>query len=149
MDVPVLLPENSSFTQLLDLTKPDRLDAAARSITSIPTNIQHGRPDASRIADLFNIADLDRVPEPVVRTPPVFPHTLKQDYPQAQVRVGFIVTSRGDVIQAYIVSSPNPGFDRPTLDAVEQWKFRPGIKGGRKVNTRVEQPINFKVSEDE
>jgi outer membrane biosynthesis protein TonB len=35
------------------------------------------------------------------------------------------------------------------MDAVVKWKFKPGQRGGRKVNTRVEQPIDFKVTEDQ
>jgi outer membrane biosynthesis protein TonB len=34
------------------------------------------------------------------------------------------------------------------LEAVVKWKFKPGMRNGKKVNTRVEQPIDFKVTED-
>jgi len=34
-------------------------------------------------------------------------------------------------------------FERPALDGVVRWKFRPGMKLGRKVNTRVIQPIDL------
>lgn len=146
-DIPTIMPVDSSFTQLLDLTVPVRDDAAAKSVLAIPLNIQRGRPDTSGIRDLFNIADLDRKPEPIVQTPPVFPYALKAEVAEANVRLGFIVTSRGDVILPYVVSSTHHGFERPALEAVLKWKFRPGMKGGRKVNTRVEQPINFKISD--
>ena len=144
-DVPLSIPLDASFTQLIDPTVPTKLEGAANSVMAIPLNIQRGRPDTSGIKNLFNIADLDRKPEPIVQQQPVFPYELKQSVSEARVRVGFIVTSRGDVIMPYIINSSDRGFERVTLDAVAKWKFKPGMRGGRKVNTRVEQPIDFKV----
>ncbi len=147
-DVPLNLPVDSSFTQLIDPTIPMKLEGAASQVMAIPLNIQRGRPDTSGIKNLFNIADLDRRPEPIMQTPPVFPYEMKQKAPQANVRVGFIVTSQGDVILPYIISSSDSGFERAALDAVVRWKFKPGMRGGRRVNTRVEQPIDFKVVDE-
>jgi protein TonB len=147
-DIPVAVPVDASFTQLLDLTIPAKADAAANSVINIPMNIQRGRPDTGGMKDLFNIADLDRKPEPIVQSPPVFPFELKQQIAEASVRVGFIVTSKGDVVMPYIISSTHSGFERSTLDAVVKWKFKPGMRGGKKVNTRVEQPINFHLDTD-
>ena len=146
-DIPTMVPVNA-FTQLVDPTVPMRSEAAINSVIAIPVNIQRGRPDTSKIKDLFNIADLDRIPEPIVQTPPAFPYGLKEEAPTARVRLGFIVSSRGDVIMPYVISSTHRGFERPALDAVMKWKFKPGMRGGRKVNTRVEQPIDFKVESD-
>lgn len=147
-DIPVQVPVNASFTQLLDLTVPAKAEAAASSVINIPLHIQRGRPDTSGIKDLFNIADLDRKPEPIVQTPPIFPFELKSQIPEASVRLGFIVTSQGTVIMPYVISSTHRGFERPALEAVQKWKFKPGIRNGRKVNTRVEQPIDFRVTDD-
>jgi protein TonB len=147
-DVPLSVPVESSFTQLLDTTIPTKLEGAASNVMAIPLNIQRGRPDTSGIQNLFNIADLDRKPEPIVQQQPVFPYELKQSVSEARVRVGFIVTTRGDVIMPYIISSSDRGFERATLDAVAKWRFKPGMRGGKKVNTRVEQPIDFKVVTD-
>ncbi len=147
-DIPVMVPVDASFTQLLDLTVPAKSDAAANSVINIPLNIQRGRPDTSGIKDLFNLSDLDRKPEPIVQTPPVFPYELKSQSPEGNVRLGFIVTAKGDVIMPYVINSTHRGFERPAIEAVMKWKFKPGIRNGRKVNTRVEQPFNFKVSDD-
>ncbi|HVZ63826.1 MAG TPA: TonB family protein [Lacunisphaera sp.] len=146
-DIPTMI-ETSAFTQLVDLTPPPALDAAVSNVMSIPVNIQRGRPDTSKIKDLFNLADLDRPPQPIVQTPPVFPYELKAQVTEASVRLGFIVTAQGDVILPYVVNSSHRGFERPAIEAVLKWKFKPGMRGGRKVNTRVEQPINFTVTTD-
>lgn len=145
MDIPVNIEVDNSFTQLIDVMVPAKIDATALSHLTIPVNIQRGRPDASRMKDLFNIADLDRKPEAVIQPSPVFPYELKESIHSARVRVGFIVTSKGDVVMAYIVTSTHRGFERAALDAVAKWKFKPGMRYGRKVNTQVEQPIDFSV----
>ncbi len=147
-DIPLMVPVDSSFVQQLDMTIPLKSDPMAGKLVSIPVNILHGRPDDRGIRNLFNISELDRAPEPIVQTPPDFPFELKREGITGRVRVGFIVDSQGNVILPYIVSSTNVGFERPAIDALKRWKFRPGMKGGRKDNTRVEQPIDFKVSEN-
>jgi protein TonB len=140
-----MMPTEANFIQPLDLTIPLKSDSMAGRLVSIPVNIQHGRPDASGMKDLFNISELDRKPEPIVQIQPNYPFEMKREGIEARVRVGFIVDSHGDVILPYIVSSTHTGFERSAIEAVAKWRFRPGMKNGRKVNTRVEQPMDFKV----
>jgi periplasmic protein TonB len=147
-DIPVLMPDSSSFVQQLDMSIPLKSDSAAGQLVSIPVNILHGRPDDRGIKNLFNISELDRAPQPVVRTQPAYPYEMKREGIAGRVTVGFIVDYQGNVIMPYVVSSTNSGFERSAVEAVKKWKFRPGMKGGRKVNTRVEQPMDFKVTEE-
>ncbi len=147
-DIPTQVPVDASFIQQLDPTVPLKSDPMMGKLVSIPVNILHGRPDESGIKNLFNISELDRVPEPIVQAQPDYPFELKRAGIDGQVRMGFIVDSHGEVILPYVVSSTNNGFERAAIEAVKKWKFRPGMKNGRKVNTRVEQPISFKVSDD-
>ena len=144
-DLPTTVTVETSFIQQLDPTVPLKADGMAGKFVSIPVNIQHGRPDTSNIKNLFNPSELDRVPEPIVQTQPGYPFELKRAGIDGRVRVGFIVDSQGNVILPYIVSSTNRGFERAAIEALQKWKFRPGMKNGRKVNTRVEQPITFNV----
>lgn len=148
-DVLLQVPVDANFIQQLDPTVPMKSDPMAGKLLAIPVNIQHGRPDESGIKNLFNISELDRVPEPIVQAQPDYPFELKRAGIDGRVRLGFIVDSQGNVILPYIVSATNTGFERAAVDAVKKWKFRPGMKNGRKVNTRVEQPIDFKVSADD
>jgi protein TonB len=64
------------------------------------------------------------------------------------VVVGFIVDSSGNVVQAYVVRSSHREFEQPAVQAVSRWKFRPGRKGGRAVNTRMQVPIIFSITDD-
>jgi len=147
-DIPTLVPLSASFVQPLDLTIPLKADPNAGQVIAIPVNIQRGKLDETGIKNLFNLSELDRRPEPIVQTAPTFPFEMKRQGISARVHIRFIVNSDGEVIRPFILSSTYPGFDRAALEAIKRWKFRPGIKNGRKVNTRVEQPMDFNALDE-
>jgi protein TonB len=47
-----------------------------------------------------------------------------------------------------VTDSSHHGFDDAAMVGVSKWKFRPGMKAGRKVNTRVRQMITFTVGDE-
>ena len=63
------------------------------------------------------------------------------------VVVEFIINTEGDVIQTQIVRSSHREFEMPALQAVSKWKFKPGRKGGRVVNVRASQLLEFNATE--
>ncbi len=63
------------------------------------------------------------------------------------VNVGFIVDSDGNVRDAYPISSSHREFEVPAVQAVSKWKFRPGRRGGKAVNTRMSVPIVFSFND--
>lgn len=147
-DLPSLArPED--FVQALDFSslveKPEFRDT---KITIIPEHIARGVDLRARIGTIFNLADLDRAPEPVVQQAPVFPFNLKREAIEGRVRVEFVVDTDGRVHNPFVVESTHPGFDEAACTGVARWKFRPGIKNGRKVNTRMQVPIVFKIVDD-
>jgi TonB family protein len=144
-DIPTFQTE-AAFVQLVDyqslLPKPD-YDSA---VLSIPKRISHSRIDQSKMKDLFNLADLDRVPEAVFQPAPVFPFRLKQVVQYAEVLVEFIVDSKGKVAWATVVDSTHRGFEDTAIVGVSRWQFRPGMKDGKRVNTRMRVPIRFRIN---
>ena len=146
IDMPTLVAVDS-FVQPLDFRAqptPDMKGAA--SLTTIPVNISRGRV-GEKLGQIFDISQLDRVPEPVVQPPPVYPFELRRDVETGRVVVGFIVDSKGDVVAPYVVESSHRGFEVAAITGVAKWKFRPGIKGGKRVNTRMQVPIIFRLTE--
>ena len=65
-----------------------------------------------------------------------------------EVVVEFIINSNGDVTQTQVVRSSHREFEVPAMQAVQKWKFKPGRKGGRAVNTRVSQLIEFNLDDN-
>lgn len=135
----------SSFVQEINyasLIPPP--DTAQAKILVIPQGGGSGRLGAG-LADIFNLADLDRVPVPVMQPSPVFPFELRREVPYAEVNVEFIVDVDGRVRNPVAVRATHPGFVYAAVAGVEKWRFRAGIKGGKRVNTRMMVPIIFRI----
>lgn len=94
---------------------------------------------------VFEIADLDKPPVPLVRIAPVYPPELKRNRVQGTVQVVFIVDELGNVKRPSIEKSSNREFNENAIKAVRQWKFEPGEKDNKKVKTRVRLPLTFSL----
>jgi protein TonB len=147
VDLPSSVDLKNAFVQPLDMSVSLQTGLDTGKLTNIPLKIASG-PRPGGMKDLFNISQLDRVPQPIVQQSPQFPIQLKKDVDRAEVVVEFIVDSRGDTRDVRAVSSTHPGFEFAAVDGVGKWRFRPGMKSGRKVNTRMRVPIRFMISED-
>lgn len=98
--------------------------------------------------DLFDIANLDQAPTAKFQANPVYPFEMRRAGITGEVVVGFIVDDQGKVRDAYAVRSTQREFEAAAIQAVMKWTFRPGKKGGRSVNTRMQVPIVFSITED-
>lgn len=144
-DVPQIARADD-FVQQIDISslvqKPDFSKAA---LYTIP---QHrGRGLGEGFGQIFNLADLDRIPVATVQPAPIYPVTLKREALQATVKVEFIVDTEGRVVNAMAIDSTHPGFNEAAVEGVSKWKFRAGMRAGRKVNTKMMVPINFRVTD--
>ena len=54
-----------------------------------------------------------------------------------------------NIASPYVISSEVRRFEEAALAGVLKWKFRPGYRGGRAVNTRTQIAIHFLVTENE
>ena len=149
MDIPTHLDMADAFVQPLQQNVPVQTDLSGMKLSSIPVRIAQGPRSASGLKNIFDLSQLDRVPQALVQPAPRFPYELTKLVSQAEVVVEFIVDTGGNVRDATIVSSTYRGFEQSTLDGVGKWRFRPGMKGGRKVNTRIRQPVRFSVTKDD
>ena len=166
LDKSETMPEPGEPTDLSDIVPPMQADVPSNSdvpfIQQIqqPLQISMTRPTGviaipkSRLGgglgeglgNIFDLANLDKNPEPVLRPLPVYPFDLRRAGIEGQVTVEFMVDFTGNVRDPRIVSSSNRGFDHSVLDGVLKWKFSPGKKGGMAVTTRrVEQTFPFKL----
>ena len=71
---------------------------------------------------------------------------MKQAGISGSARVIFIVDENGRVRSPRIDSSTHREFEQPSIDAVLQWKFEPGMKDGRAVKTRMMLPLKFNLN---
>ncbi len=144
VDLPSVVPV-TAFTQPIAPPPPPGFQANKGAIT-IPVT-KPGASFGKNISNLFNVGDLDQQPVARVRQAPTYPYDMRRAGINGTVVVEFIISTEGDVIQTQIVRSSHREFEMPALQAVQKWKFKPGRKGGRVVNVRASQLLEFNATE--
>jgi TonB family protein len=81
-------------------------------------------------------------------TPPVYPRVAIRRGQEGWVDVEFTVLADGSTADAEVTAaSPERVFERASLRAVEQWRFRPRIYRDRPIDQRVSTRINFELED--
>jgi protein TonB len=139
----------TDFTTAIPPPPPPSLGAPSNTVT-IPAGPPARSGVRSDIGQVFRIEDLDQIPtNRGVRQPPQYPFEMKRNGINGEVTLQFIVDMNGTVRDVEVIKSTHREFEKPAMDAVYKWQFRPGRKGGKAVNTRMQIPINFTLSEDD
>lgn len=101
----------------------------------------------SQLQDIiYELEDLTRAPRPISQRAPTYPPELRRAGISGTVVLMFIVRSDGSTSNITVERSDNPAFEEPAIRAVRKWRFEPGEKDGKAVNTRVRIPIPFKFN---
>jgi periplasmic protein TonB len=147
-DVPSL-PTPSDFVQPLNfasLLEPP--DFSHSTLTVIPENIIRGTRLAERTGKIFNLDELDRHPEPVLQPAPIYPVAMRREGLSAIVTLQFVVDPDGRVLDPVVIESSNFEFNNAAMAGVTRWRFRAGLRSGRKVNVRMQVRIQFSVADE-
>ncbi len=144
IDLPSVVPVNA-FVQPLTPPPPPGMTPNRGAIT-IPVN-PPGSGFGRGLKDLFDINNLDQKPVARVQPQPTYPYEMSRAGINGEVVVEFIINTNGDVIQTQVVRSSHREFEAPAMAAVGKWKFKPGRKGGRAVNVRASQLIEFNLDD--
>jgi periplasmic protein TonB len=91
----------------------------------------------------FDLAELDTPPEAVKRTAPLFPAELRAQRISGKALISFVVDANGEVRDVAEVEATHPQFGHAAVQAVSLWRFKPGMKAGKKVACRLHVPILF------
>ena len=142
-DVPQIV-QLDSFVQQVQPPPPEGVKPNV-GVIAIP---QGPRGGLGKGIEIFDPSKLDQQPQARAKVPPQYPFEMRRAGITGEVLVEFIVDSNGDVRNAFAVRSTQREFETAAVQAVSKWKFRPGKKGGRAVNTRMQQPISFSLAED-
>lgn len=144
VDVPNIVP-NPTFVQRVEPPPPPGMDQA-KGVVTIPATRPSGF--GRGLGKVFDLSQLDQIPVARVQQQPIYPYEMRRAGITGQVVIEFIVDTRGDVVDPYVVSSTNRAFEAPALQAVSHWKFSPGRRGGKAVNTRMSVPIVFNFNDN-
>lgn len=147
-DVPTIVPVNA-FVQPLDFTPALNVDPNSMRLNAIPVNIARGSGQVEKLGKIFDISQLDRQPQALFQPAPNFPMELKHDYPESSVTLEFIINTKGDVLMPRALASEHRRFEEAAIAGILKWRFKPGARGGRPVNTRTQITIKFRVLKDD
>jgi periplasmic protein TonB len=90
---------------------------------------------------------VDENPVPLKTPPPRYPESLKREGVSGVVAISIVIDETGAVTSSAVAKSSHPEFERPALDAVAKWKFKPAKKDGNVVKVRVTLPLRFSVED--
>jgi protein TonB len=143
VDIPTIVAD-ATFVQQIAPPPPPGIEQA-RGVVTIPP----ARPTGfgRGLGQIFDISQLDQIPVARIQQQPIYPYEMRRAGITGEVNVGFIVDANGDVRDAYVINSTHREFEVPAVQAVSKWKFRPGRRGGRAVNTRMSVPIVFSFND--
>ncbi len=136
---------------LLALASSSALGAAENLPAKAPpvaqANTAAKEPELLRLVTepVYSLKEVDQAPVATSQQQAVYPKTLRTQRLEGSVDVGFTITSKGVVQDPYAVSSTNEAFEQAAIDAVKKWKFKPGLKDGKPVNTKVQITLTFSL----
>jgi protein TonB len=86
------------------------------------------------------------MPEVISRINPIYPYKARQKGINGMVVLKFLVTGEGRVAQVSVEQANPPGvFDAAAIQAVNQWRFKPGILDREPVATWITVPLKFQI----
>lgn len=100
-----------------------------------------------RAAEPVVVEKFDERPVPIKAYPPAYPPEMLRQGVSGLVNLMVVIDESGRVVERTVIKSTRAEFDRPALEAVGKWRFKPGLKGGAPVAVRMELPIGFKCEQ--
>lgn len=82
-------------------------------------------------------------PVPVRTVAPEYPNELRRDGVSGLVMVKCSIDEQGNVTGTEVEKSSNAAFEKPAVEAVKKWKFKPAKQDGAPVTVKVSIPIKF------
>lgn len=108
-------------------------------------SLNFGLDDLSDAGQMvFEIAEVDKKPEPVRQPSPLYPLAARHKKIEGNVRLEFIVMPNGRTEQIRIIQAmPSGVFDQAAMNAVEKWRFKPGVRNNKVVPIRMGVTLEF------
>jgi periplasmic protein TonB len=132
----------TDFAENLFKSGPRRADGALVVICTSMKNL-------SRILFLIAafavpaFAQKSEPPVPVRTVAPEYPQELRRDGVSGLVMVKCTIDEQGNVVDPQVEKSSNAAFEKPAVEALKKWKFKPAKQDGAVVSIKVSIPIKF------
>ena len=84
-------------------------------------------------------------PQVIYRVEPEYTDEARKAKYQGTVVISCVVDIHGVIRNIRVIRSLGLGLDEKAVEAVRQWKFRPGMKNGVPVNVKVQMEVTFRL----
>jgi TonB family protein len=84
-------------------------------------------------------------PAPIYQPEPQYAEEARQAGIQGAVLLSIVVDENGQAQAIRVTRSLDPGPDQKAIEAVSQWRFRPGQKDGKPVPVMASVEVNFRL----
>jgi periplasmic protein TonB len=84
-------------------------------------------------------------PAVIFKVDPEYSEEARKAKYSGTVMLSVIVDAEGRARDIHVAKSLGMGLDEKAIEAVEKWKFKPGMKGGQAVNVRATIEVNFRL----
>src|SRR6056297_557070 len=160
-DDPGLATFRDSLVGALSVAVRDRIDAGAledaeRLLLKLES-VAQAAPTTASLQEEVDRAFIRRESARVIPgsemlatdiVPPVYPRAAIRREQEGWVDVEFTVLADGSTADPEVIEAqPERVFERASLRAVEQWRFRPRVYRGRPIDQRVSTRINFQLQD--
>ncbi len=129
---------------MTDLSQLDLLGGSGGiSIPGVDNTINLDQFDTGGgLDDLFDPGALDQPARVLFQAQPKMTPALRKKTP-AVVVVAFIVDPSGRVSEVSVLKSSDTSFNTAAINAVKKWRFEPAQRGGKPIEARIRQTIEF------
>lgn len=134
-----------------DDTTVDSIQASflTRSVTGLPPIPPPPPPPPLAMEGVHRVGGDVKAPVVITRVEPIYPDDARRARVTGIVILEAIIDEEGNVANARVLKPLPFGLDQAALDAVRQWRFRPGTLDGKPVKVLFNLTINFRLPEIE
>ncbi len=94
---------------------------------------------------VFRVGGGVSAPSVIYKVDPEYSEEARKAKYSGAVMLAIIVDTEGHARDVHVVKSLGMGLDEKAMEAVEKWKFKPGMKGGQPVAVRATIEVNFRL----
>ncbi len=95
--------------------------------------------------DVFRPGNGVSMPVVVFKVEPEYSEDARKSKYSGVVVLSVVVDKNGHTKDIHVIHSLGMGLDEKAVEAVQQWRFRPGTKAGQAVNVRAQVEVSFRL----
>jgi TonB family protein len=94
---------------------------------------------------VFRVGNGTSAPAVIFKVDPEYSEEARKAKYSGSVLLSIVVDTDGHASNVHVIKSLGMGLDEKAIEAVEKWKFKPGMRGGQPVRVMATIEVNFRL----